>query len=291
MDDLLNQGLSLLFVIGSVYSLLGVLFIKIWLHQKNAKLPVDRKKLKRVAAQTLNEQVNDKVLDVIGLVFLSALIVTMPFALKGIAEMFASGKLNYFLIIMIALGLTYVARKLWVKSNDLIKLKLGRDAELAVASELIELQSHGYQVFHDIQADGFNIDHLVVGPNGIFAIETKGRHKRIKDDTNYKVKFENNHLAFPSWFESKPLEQAQNQANWVNKWLQEATGFNTQVLPVLCFPGWFVELKQRPIFPIVSHKQIVKTILSMRQVSLNQEQQRAICYQVVQRALNDSKAI
>ena len=265
MDDLLNQGLSLLFVIGSVYSLLGVLFIKIWLHQKNAKLPVDRKKLKRVAAQTLNEQVNDKVLDVIGLVFLSALIVTMPFALKGIAEMFASGKLNYFLIIVIALGLTYVARKLWVKSNDLIKLKLGRDAELAVASELIELQPHGYQVFHDIQADGFNIDHLVVGPNGIFAIETKGRHKRIKDDTNYKVKFENNHLAFPSWFESKPLEQ--------------------------CFPGWFVELKQRPIFPIVSHKQIVKTILSMRQVSLNQEQQRAICYQVVQRALNDSKAI
>ena len=291
MDDLLNQGLSLLFVIGSVYSLLGVLFVKIWLHQKNAKLPVDRKKLKRVAAQTLNEQVNDKVLDVIGLVFLSALIVTMPFAIKGIAEMFASGKLNYFFIIMIALGLTYVARKLWVKSNDLIKLKLGRDAELAVASELIELQSHGYQVFHDIQADGFNIDHLVVGPNGIFAIETKGRHKRIKDDTNYKVKFENNHLAFPSWFESKPLEQAQNQANWVNKWLYESTGFNTPVLPVLCFPGWFVELKQRPIFPIVSHKQIVKTILSMRQVSLNQEQQRAICYQVVQRALNDSKAI
>ncbi|MBB1378973.1 nuclease-related domain-containing protein [Pseudoalteromonas sp. SR43-2] len=291
MDDLLNQGLSLLFVIGSVYSLLGVLFIKIWLHQKNAKLPVDRKKLKRVAAQTLNEQVNNKIVEVIGLISLSALIVTMPFAIKGIAEMFASGKFNYFFIIMIALGLVYVARKLWVKSNHLIKLKLGRDAELAVASELIELQSHGYQVFHDIQADGFNIDHLVVGPNGIFAIETKGRHKRIKDDTNYKVKFEKNRLVFPSWFESKPLEQAQNQANWVNKWLQEATGFNTQVLPVLCFPGWFVELKQRPIFPIVSHKQIVKTILSMRQASLNQEQQRAICYQVVQRALNDSKAI
>lgn len=291
MDDLLNQGLSLLVIVGSVYSLLGVLFLKIWLHQKNAKLPVDRKKLKRVAAQTLQEQVNDKIVDVIGLIFLAALIVIMPFAIKGIAEVFASGELNYFLVILIALGLVYVARKLWVKSNLLIKLKLGRDAELAVASELIELQSHGYQVFHDIQADGFNIDHLVVGPNGIFAIETKGRHKRIKDDTNYKVKFEKNRLAFPSWFESKPLEQAQNQANWVNRWLQEATGFNTQVLPILCFPGWFVERKQRPEFPIVSHKQLVKTILSMRQVSLNQEQQRAICYQVIQRSLHESKAM
>ncbi|WP_244363929.1 nuclease-related domain-containing protein [Pseudoalteromonas sp. K222D] len=190
MDDLINSGLSLLFVVGSVYSLLGVLFFRIWSHQKNAKLPIERDKLKRVAAQTLSEQVNEKIVDVIGLVSLSALTVTMPFAIKGIAEMFASGKFNYFLIIMIILGLAYVARKLWVESNNLIKLKLGRDAELAVASELIELQSHGYQIFHDIQADGFNIDHLVVGLNGIFAIETKGRHKRIKDDTNYKVKFE-----------------------------------------------------------------------------------------------------
>ncbi|MGO2291725.1 MAG: nuclease-related domain-containing protein [Pseudoalteromonas sp.] len=234
---------------------------------------------------------NEKIVELIGLIFLATLIVTMPFAIKGIADVFASGNLNYFLIIIILLGLAYVARKLWIKSNHLIKLKLGRDAELAVASELIELQSHGYQVFHDIQADGFNIDHLVVGPNGIFAIETKGRHKRIKDDENYKVKFENNHLAFPSWFESKPLEQAKNQANWVNKWLYGSTGFNTQVLPVLCFPGWFVELKQRPLFPIVSHKQLVKTILSMRQVNLNQEQQRAICYQVIQRSLHESKAI
>ena len=150
MDDLLNQGLSLLVIVGSVYSLLGILFFRIWLHQKNAKLPVDRKKLKRVAAQTLSDQVNDNIVDVIGLIFLSVLIVTMPFAIKGIAEMFASGKFNYFFIIMILLGLVYVARKLWLKSNYLIKLKLGRDAELAVASELIELQSHGYQVFHDM---------------------------------------------------------------------------------------------------------------------------------------------
>ncbi|MGO2168003.1 nuclease-related domain-containing protein [Pseudoalteromonas sp. AOP31-A2-14] len=291
MDDLLNQGLSLLVIIACVYSLIGVLFFRIWSHQSNAKLPIERNKLKRVAAQTLNEQVNEKIVELIGLIFLATLIVTMPFAIKGIADVFASGNLNYFLIIIILLGLAYVARKLWIKSNHLIKLKLGRDAELAVASELIELQSHGYQVFHDIQADGFNIDHLVVGPNGIFAIETKGRHKRIKDDENYKVKFENNHLAFPSWFESKPLEQAKNQANWVNKWLYGSTGFNTQVLPVLCFPGWFVELKQRPLFPIVSHKQLVKTILSMRQVNLNQEQQRAICYQVIQRSLHESKAI
>ena len=28
-------------------------------------------------------------------------------------------------------------------------------------------------VYHDIQADQFNIDHVVVGPSGVFAVETK----------------------------------------------------------------------------------------------------------------------
>lgn len=213
----------------------------------------------------------------------------MPFALKGITEMLASGQLNYFFIIVIIVGLIYTARKSWLESDQLIKLKLGRDAELAVASELIELQSHGYQIFHDIQADGFNIDHLVIGPNGVFAIETKGRHKRVKDDTNYKVQFENNLLSFPSWNENKPIEQAEIQANWVYKWLSEATGFQTKITPILCFPGWFIELKQRPPFPIVSHRQLAKTILSMRQNQIDGAMQKAICYQAVQRSLNISK--
>ncbi|RZF90249.1 NERD domain-containing protein [Pseudoalteromonas sp. N1230-9] len=290
MENLLNQGLSLLFIVLGAYSILGVLFFKLWVHQKNAKLPVERKKLLRLAAQTLNDQVNDKIFDVVGYIFLAVLIITLPFALKGIAEMFASGELNYFFISIIFLGLIYTARKLWLESDKLIKLKLGRDAELAVASELIELQSHGYQVFHDIQADGFNIDHLVIGSNGVFAIETKGRHKRIKDDINYKVRFENNFLAFPSWNESKPIDQTERQAQWVYKWLSEATGYSTQITPILCFPGWFVELKQRPPFPIVSHKQLSKAILSMRQNQLDETIQKAICYQVVQRCLNSSKA-
>ena len=102
MENFLNQGLSLLFVIIGAYSILGVIFFKLWIHQKNAKLPIERKKLLRLAAQTLNDQVNDKIFDVVGYIFLAVFIITMPFALKGIAEMFASGQLNYFFIIFIA---------------------------------------------------------------------------------------------------------------------------------------------------------------------------------------------
>ncbi len=46
-----------------------------------------------------------------------------------------------------------------------------------------------------MQADNFNIDHLVVGANGVFAIETKGRRKPLvkgknKTSLDHKKSFE-----------------------------------------------------------------------------------------------------
>ena len=58
-------------------------------------------------------------------------------------------------------------------------LKLGYEAEAAAAEELNRLMRHGYWVFHDVPGDkAFNIDHVVVGPNGVFGVETKGARSR-----------------------------------------------------------------------------------------------------------------
>ena len=36
----------------------------------------------------------------------------------------------------------------------------------------------GFAVFHDVPGDkAFNVDHVVIGPQGVFAVETKGRGK------------------------------------------------------------------------------------------------------------------
>ena len=51
----------------------------------------------------------------------------------------------------------------------------GERGELKVAEVLDELRSSGYRAFHDFVGDGYNIDHVVVGPAGVFAIETKFR--------------------------------------------------------------------------------------------------------------------
>ncbi|TVS21190.1 MAG: NERD domain-containing protein, partial [Planctomycetaceae bacterium] len=95
-------------------------------------------------------------------------------------------------------------------------MQLGYDCELAVAQELNALARKGYYVFHDVPADGFNIDHVTVGPTGVVAIETKGRPKPLGKDgrANAKMRFEQGRLQFPGWSERKPLDQATRQAKW-----------------------------------------------------------------------------
>lgn len=58
------------------------------------------------------------------------------------------------------------------KARRLIR---GERGEVRVAEVLDDLRPDGYHAFHDLVRDGFNIDHVVVGPAGVFVIETKFR--------------------------------------------------------------------------------------------------------------------
>jgi len=55
----------------------------------------------------------------------------------------------------------------------------GARGEEAVAQVLAHLEQVGYQALHDIETGHGNIDHVVVGPTGVFAIETKHLSGRL----------------------------------------------------------------------------------------------------------------
>jgi hypothetical protein len=126
-------------------------------------------------------------------------------------------------------------------------LCLGLDCERAVGQELNQLMLDGYRVFHDFPTEDFNIDHIVVGPSGVFAVETKGRAKPMGkgDKKNWSVIFDGQTLQFPNWTEREFLPQARRQAEWLAKWLSSAVGEQVQVRPVLALPGWYIE-RQKP---------------------------------------------
>ena len=135
------------------------------------------------------------------------------------------------------------------------RLSLGREAEMAVGQELNQLLSCGFRVFHDIVGDAaFNVDHVVVGPSGVFAVETKGRTKPLRDGkAAYRVELYGDRLIFPGWADTRSLEQARRNGEWLAKWLSAATGEVVRVQPVLALPGWFIERRDRcPVLVINS---------------------------------------
>jgi len=66
-------------------------------------------------------------------------------------------------------------------------------------------------------AERFNIDHILVGPAGVFAGETKapskGSRGNRKDEA--KVIYDGERLRFPKWVTTEPIDQAKAEAAWL----------------------------------------------------------------------------
>ncbi len=163
-------------------------------------------------------------------------------------------------------------------------LRLGLECEMAQGQELNQLMQYGYRVYHDFPADGFNIDHILIGPNGVFGVESKGRPKpkRGQGGEDAKVVYDGEKLYFPGWTETKPIEQAKRQAIWLSHWLTEVVGEKIVVYPVLALPGWFVERKRRDL-PILNGKDSGFITRLQTDYALSEQLVKRISYQVEQR--------
>jgi hypothetical protein len=120
------------------------------------------------------------------------------------------------------------------------QLKLGLQGERAVGQFLERLREQGYQVFHDIPGVGFNVDHVCIGPAGVFTIETKTWSKPIGRDA--RIRYDGTRLDVDGVSPDRdPVQQAHAQSRWLEQLLEETTGRRPPVKPVILFPGWFVE--------------------------------------------------
>ena len=117
-------------------------------------------------------------------------------------------------------------------------LNRGERGELRVAEVLDDLRSHGYRAFHDLTRDGFNIDHVVVGPAGVFAIETKFRSGQGE------ITFRNGEGLFIDGFpeEKDSLKQARGNAREVHQLIKDNCQLDEWVWPLVVFVGnWRVK--------------------------------------------------
>ena len=193
--------------------------------------------------------------------------------------------LNISLIIIVIFAvLFWFSFKVFRLVTERNTCRLELDAEKAVGQELNQLMADGCRVYHDFPAEDFNIDHIVVGPTGVFTVETKGRIRAEKRNgkIDATVNYDGNSLQFPGWYETEPLLQAQSQADWLNTWLTSAVGEAVYVQPVLALPGWYVVRKaDRPI-KLISGKEAY-SLAKPSGVNLSAEMIERIAQQVEQR--------
>ena len=236
--------------------------------------------------ERLDEARIDTALEMVFLMVAPAIGLSVLFAQSLVSgKLMPAGFLTFMLILL--LGFTaYQVRSLMRRSVELDQLRLGLDAEVAVGQELDQLMRQGAWVFHDLAGDKFNIDHVVVAPQGVFAVETKGYRKpnRKGGTADATVAYDGQALKFPDWSSDKPLLQAQRQARWLSEWLSSATGEPIEVAPVLALPGWYVDRKGRGPVAVLSGPDLQRHLLKARDArALSAEQVQRVAHQVERR--------
>lgn len=236
--------------------------------------------------EDLEEQRSDATSDLLVLMLVPSLMLAVFYVQAALTGRLPSLVVLVVPAAIVAAVVAHRIRVLYRRSEQMDRLRLGLDAELAVGQELDQLMRDGAIVYHDVPAEKFNVDHVVVAPQGVFAVETKGYSKpnETAGKGSATVAFDGKVLAFPDWSSTKPVDQAQRQAKWLADWLTKATGEPVRVTPALALPGWFVDRKGRGDVQVFSGKELRNHLLKSRvALPIGAEQMQRIAHQLEQR--------
>lgn len=130
--------------------------------------------------------------------------------------------------------------RMYLTLREAKRIKLGRDGEKAVGQFLERLRLDGAQVFHDIEGENFNLDHVVIHRSGVFVIETKTMSKPEKSKP---MLFYNGKQILRG---GKPIQgdavtQVKAASSWLHNLLHESTGKRFSIKGIVVFPGWYVK--------------------------------------------------
>ena len=165
--------------------------------------------------------------------FLAAALLAIPLALHIKSTILPSSKgLAGLVGFVVTFGLALLFMKAIEKKAHYV-IKRAKDVEHgALAEEKVALQlsglPEGYYGFHDVSFDGFNIDHVALGPGGIFVLETKSHGGTIDARDNTLL------------LNGKPpdknfLNQVWSQTKSMQEYLWKMTSKELKIKPVLCF--------------------------------------------------------
>jgi hypothetical protein len=206
--------------------------------KSNSRSPIKDRPL-RLPGQSVSEEQEELIEDAIAAPMLLALFMAILAGLEWWRQYTAMKPSPILFSIAALLVACYAALRIWRARPRLKNLRQALAGERVVGQFLERLREKGIHVFHDLVGDGFNVDHVLIGPSGIFTIETKTWSKPISGNPQIFFNGETIQIGGLSP-ERDPIIQAKAQASWLRSLLLESTGKRFEVHPVVVFPGWFI---------------------------------------------------
>ena len=289
--------LFIIVLVGPIFLTVGiVLALKRWNARSGKRSPLNQKRIHlpgeqlRIRIDKLTDDVSDNLLTLI-MVGPYSLLVILYIKIRTVQVSITTTDIFVAVFAMLIIAFTI---KSLIKSMKLRTLsREGLAAELITAQNLLPLMGSGCLVFNDIPAKSegphgkpFNIDHVVIGPNAVFMVETKSHKKPCKLDESWKVFYDGKSLKFPDYRDTAMLEQAKRQTKWLSDYLFSATGEVVKVISVVALPGWYIENTSANAHSeiIVSNCKTPKFMLSDKYgPSLDAAKKQRITHAIIQR--------
>ena len=147
------------------------------------------------------------------------------------------------LVVLLAIAAAFCAYKTLSAMKRYHTSIKGLRGEEYTGQELNFMMRDGAFVFHDIPYKYGNIDHIVVCPSRILAVETKAVSKPQKANSEKReceVSFDGEKLTIPGHSDADPIKQAKAHASYLRKLIKKECGVDYPVTPVVALPGWMV---------------------------------------------------
>lgn len=135
-----------------------------------------------------------------------------------------------FLIMAAAFALIEIGRTIASRQ----RLRLRADANIAVGHQLQLISTEATRVFHDVKTSAGAIDHVVVGPTGIYAVNVVARRARSGDN----VRLSGNCLTFSRSHVNRPITDLETRTTCLAEEFETLLGYKVRVRSVIAVPGW-----------------------------------------------------
>lgn len=197
----------------------------------------------------------------VALVFWALVLAFMPvYTLSLYARL--RGPLAAYTVGTVGVLLTAIALlSFYRQARTIRRLQLDREGRLAVGRYLDDHASIEQKVFHDYEAAGDRIDHVLVGPGGIYAINTlvvigdaataqSGEAVATVEGLELTERLHGRRRG------ARDLREMANKAHWLHNQLATQGDVYVDVQPVVIVPGRRIDIKKAGDVTVMNERQI-----------------------------------